>query len=517
MAAQLTAVHDWVPPVQPLPVQGVGSSRTNKLFLKLFLIALAALAVHGYHLGVDDAEIYVPAVKKVADPALFPFSSNEFFLTHAHLSLFSDLVGNFARWTHVPVDLAIFLSHVAGVFLLLLACWRVSCICFKSKFSHWGSVFVVAAVLTIPITGTGLFLMDSYVTARSISTPLSVLAIAAWLGGRQKESMLWIFLTALVHPQMAIYTGGLVVCLTMVRGTAFAAALPVLFEFVPAHGAAAEALHSRTYFLVTNWAWYEWVGVIAPILLLTWFAWASPRSTMPEFSWLAKALVPYGVISTIVASALTVSPRLENLTRLQPMRSFHLLYALFFILLGGLLGEYLLRAHLWRWCAVLIPVASAMGMVQVVEYSSSPHIEWPLARGQNGNDWINAFLWVRDNTPKDALFALDPLYMSVAEDDQHGFRAVAERSVLADEVKDSGAVSLFPQLADDWKAQVAAQKNWNGFQLGDYERLQRQYPVNWIVTRAPGPDGFNCPYRNSTLAVCHLDAKEMSSLHPETD
>src|SRR5450631_4357063 len=105
MAAQLTAVHDWVPPVQPLPVQGVGSSRTNKLFLKLFLIALAALAVHGYHLGVDDAEIYVPAVKKVADPALFPFSSNEFFLTHAHLSLFSDLVGNFARWTHVPVDL----------------------------------------------------------------------------------------------------------------------------------------------------------------------------------------------------------------------------------------------------------------------------------------------------------------------------------------------------------------------------------------------------------------------------
>ena len=54
--------------------------------------------------------------------------------------------------------------------------------------------------------------------------------------------------------------------------------------------------------------------------------------------------------------------------------------------------------------------------------------------------------------------------------------------------------------------------NWNQFQLADYERLSRQYPVSWIVTRAPGPVGFTCPYRNEILAVCHLDALEMAAL-----
>jgi hypothetical protein len=38
---------------------------------------------------------------------------------------------------------------------------------------------------------------------------------------------------------------------------------------------------------------------------------------------------------------------------------------------------------------------------------------------------------------KAAIFALDPNYMAIAGDDQHGFRAVAERSAIADNLKDS--------------------------------------------------------------------------------
>jgi len=56
--------------------------------LLLAIIAALAVLVHGYHLGVDDAAIYVPAIKRVADPALYPFGA-EFFMSHAHLSLFS--------------------------------------------------------------------------------------------------------------------------------------------------------------------------------------------------------------------------------------------------------------------------------------------------------------------------------------------------------------------------------------------------------------------------------------------
>jgi hypothetical protein len=66
--------------------------------------------------------------------------------------------------------------------------------------------------------------------------------------------------------------------------------------------------------------------------------------------------------------------------------------------------------------------------------------------------------------------------LAVPIDDQHGFRAVAERSVLADRLKDSGAVSLFPAFAADWKTQVDAQRGRRAFQLADFERLARGFP-----------------------------------------
>ena len=92
-----------------------------------------AVLVHGYHLGVDDAAIYVPAIKRVADPELYPFGA-QFFLSHAHLSIFSDLVGGSARLSHLPIDLVIFAWHIGSVFLLLLAAWRLLGSCFQSSY-----------------------------------------------------------------------------------------------------------------------------------------------------------------------------------------------------------------------------------------------------------------------------------------------------------------------------------------------------------------------------------------------
>ena len=109
-------------------------------------------------------------------------------------------------------------------------------------------------------------------------------------------------------------------------------------------------------------------------------------------------------------------------------------------------------------------------------------------------------------TPKDAVFALDPYYMQAPGEDMHGFRAVAERSMLADAIKDSGAVSVFPQLAEHWDHQVQVLKDWNHFELADFERLAKLYPVTWIVARRPAPFGLLCPYQNQTLSVCQLPA-----------
>jgi hypothetical protein len=477
----------------------------------ILALAAGALLVHGYHLGVDDAEIYLPAIKRAADPRLFPFAS-EFFMTHAHLSFFPNLVGGFARLAHLPADAAILLWHVAGIYLLLLAAWTLARACFESAPARWGAVTLLAAALSTPVAGTALAIFDPYVTARTLSAPATLFAVACWLGEQRKRAMGWLLVTALVHPQMSVYGAALIAGLALERkfsmlraeAAAFSVSLPFLWGFGPATGAAREALLSRTYFFISKWAWYEMLGIIAPLGLLAWFAFRRPRGTTAAFQRLARTLVPFGLLFTAAAVLLNSTANLENFERLQPMRSFHLIYMIFFVLLGGLTGEFVLRRSARRWAALFVPLAAGIWILQAVSYPFSPHVEWPGSDG--GNRWVAAFLWIRGNTPKNAVFALDPNYMAAAGDDQHGFRAVAERSALADNVKDSGAVSLFPQLAEEWKSQVLAQTGWAGFDLADFRRLARQYPVTWIVSRQPSPAGLRCPYHNSELAVCRINA-----------
>ena len=54
--------------------------------LLLGFLTAAALAIHGYHYGVEDSEIFIPGAHRLLHPNLFPYGS-EFFLAHQHLSL----------------------------------------------------------------------------------------------------------------------------------------------------------------------------------------------------------------------------------------------------------------------------------------------------------------------------------------------------------------------------------------------------------------------------------------------
>ncbi len=477
----------------------------------LLLITSMAVLVHGYHLGADDAAIYVPAIKSIADPGLYPFGS-EFFMTHAHLSFFANLVGDSARLTRLPIDFVIFAWHVICIFLLLLASWRLGGVCFQNASARWGGVVLIAALLTVPVAGTALVIMDPYLTARSLSTPATIFAITSYLSNRTRQTLAWLLLTALIHPQMSVYVAIFLGCLALARrrvaspehSLAFASAsgLPFLFPFQPAHGAARDALFSRTYFFVGNWAWYEWTGIFAPLALLWWISSTSPRGVKPAFRTLSRALIPFGLLFTAAGVLVGIPSWLENYTRLQPMRAFHLVYIVFFVLLGGLMQEYVLRIGVWRWLGLFLPLAIGMWFLQQSSFPASSHVEWPGSR--SGNNWTSAFLWIRGHTPKDAVFAVDPNYMLSPGEDMHGFRAVAERSVLADSVKDSGAVSLFPQLADEWKRETQAESGWKNFHPEDFAKLAAEYPVTWILTRSPGPIGAICPYENRELVVCRI-------------
>ncbi len=499
--------------------------RPLRHYFGLLLLTFLAVLVHGYHLGTDDAAIYIPAIKKAFDPQLYPFGS-EFFMEHGRLSIFSPLVAGSAHLLHVPIDVAIFLWYVFGIFLLLLAGWRIACLCFSTTRARWGAVSLLAALLTVPIAGTALVIADPYLTARSLSTPTTILAIDSFMRGRKIGTFLWIALTAFVHPQMAVFAIGFLLFLYWMRretppaSPQYTASIPAAmalpsrwpqgFNFHPAHGTYRDVLYSRTFFFAALWHWYEWIGVVFPLSILYVFTRVEPRATLPNFQRICRALVPFGILSTLAFLLLNSTRYLMNFVRLQPMRSFHLLYVLFYVLVGGLFGEYVLKNRIWRWLALFGSLAIGMSAVNWVSFANSPLIEWPT--GGSENPWVSAFLWIRNNTPKDAVFALDPHYLSIAGEDQHGFRAIAERSMLADADKDSGAVSLFPQLTADWNDQQRAQEGFTHFGSVDFMRLAQTYPVTWVVVQSAPPSGLSCPYHNAAVSVCRLPATSRATL-----
>jgi len=148
-------------------------------------------------------------------------------------------------------------------------------------------------------------------------------------------------------------------------------------------------------------------------------------------------------------------------------------------------------------------LCAGMFYAQRTLFPASAHIEWPGSRTRN--PWVQAFEWARDNTPPDAIFALDPYYMHIAGEDEDGFRGVAQRSMLADWVSDGGVVSMFPPMAEEWLAQVRAHSSWREFRIQDFRGLQTRYGVNWVVLQQPGVPDLQCPYQNQMVEVCRIN------------
>ncbi len=482
--------------------------------LRLVGLTLAAFLIHGYHLGVEDAEIYIPAAKKLLNPRLYPFG-DEFFLSHAHLSLFSPILAWTARLSHLSMDWTILGWYLVTLFAMLAACWQLALACFESPRARWCSLLVMTSVLAMPATNTGLLLMDPYLTARSLSTPLTLFALAALLEARYVRAAILICLVGSIHPQMVAYLLFLT-ALLWVHARAkrtveqpvpvlasFALLLPDGFRLAPASGPYREALYSRDYFFLYNWTWYHWLGMVAPLAILACFWKFKLRGTRPAFERLSFIMIPFGVISIVAAMVLASSTSFEMFARLQPLRTFHLITVVFVVLLAGVFGEYAARRRLWAIAALVVPLAAGMFWIARATYPNSPQVELPGVA--TTNPWINALLWIRGNTPEDAVFAVDARYFKDPPTDVHGFRAIAERSSLADFYKDSGVVSLFPDLAVEWKQMNTATEGLNHFTAGDFERLRGEYPVvTWTIVHGAAPAGLDCPYQRGGYAVCEL-------------
>lgn len=476
----------------------------------------ASLLVHGYHPFAEDAEIYLPGVERVLNPRVFPID-REFFASHASLTIFPNLIAFSVRVTHLPMTAGLFLWHLASIFLFLLACWELTGVLFSSKQARLGGVCMVAALLTMPVAGTSLYIMDQYLNPRNLAAFAAVFAVARTLEAKYIRAGLWLAFGASVHPLMAAFAFSCCALLVMMEkferkakslehvdaATALCCLLPFgHFLDPPTSRAYHEAAMRHGFHYIQLWQWYEVLGAIAPVVLFLWFGRIAQGRKWNELARLCRALIIYNLVYFCGALIVDLPARFESLARLQPLRSLHLLYILMFLIMGGLAGEFVLKNRAWRWLALFVPLSAGMFIAQRALFSASAHIEWPGAAPKN--PWAQAFVWIRQNTPVDAVFALDPLFMQLPGEDAIGFRCLAERSRLADALKDSGAVSMFPPLAEEWWAQVQAQTPWKNFQLEDFARLKQKYGVTWVVLQHPGVAGVDCVYQNAAVKVCRV-------------
>jgi hypothetical protein len=502
----------------PAHVYGLGIVKVS-LFRRLLLLAMLTLLgvlVAGYHPGAEDDGVYLAAIQRNLNPGLFRVDA-DFFALQLQATIFDKLMAASVRLFHVPVAAMVLAWHLLAIFAILAACYRIASRCFQHEYARWCGVALVTVFLTLPVAGTALYLVDQNLHPRAIATALALFAVDAVLGRRYVTAFVLVAIAFLFHPIMAAF--GLSLCFFLAapwpRMKDAAGAVPMLallvipmgWIFEPTSPAWRAAVNTRSYYFLTRWEWYEWLGAIAPIFILLWFAAMARRRGRPVLDRLATRLAVFGAFQLVVALLIALPPALERLRPLQPMRFLHLIYVLMILLGGCFVGERFLREHRWRWAALFVPAALGMFMAQRTLYPASPHLELPGIR--SSNPWLESFEWIRKNTPEDAYFALGPDYLHRPGEDGHGFRALALRSALADNVKDSAVVTQVPRLAARWQQEVAAQNaccgDWQHVNASDLRKLKAQFGVNWVILERPADLELECPYQNPALKVCRID------------
>jgi hypothetical protein len=515
--------------VAPTPtVRLQKTSRTLSHQGAIAALTLCVLLVHGYHPFTEDGGLYVASVEASLNPALFPHDL-AFATATLHYSLFAPIMAQLVRGLHVPLAWLLLLTYIAGIWLMLYAASRIASQCFRSEPARLCAVALLAAWFTLPIAGTSLLLMDPYVTARTLSTPLSLLAIGFALSfeweweWRSRASLLYcgpcLAAAAALHPLMAAYAAGLVAALLVAKLPTRRAQIlgwialtasalltaGVLQAAAPAESAATiAAAFSRYYWFLSQWHWFEWLGLAGPLIV---FALLLRFSADHSSRILCRASIAVGSIATLISLLFAYESFSTHLVaRLQPLRAFLIPYAIMIVLLGGNLpaicrrGPRTLRVAL---PPLLLATVACVMLLQRQTYPASQHLELPWRAP--ANPWSQAFLWARENTSPDALFALDANYINTRGEDGQNFRATAQRSMIPDFSKDGGEAAIKPALAAAWFAGMTAQQNLSGLDDAQRDARLRPLQVSWMLLHSESKTTHRCPYDNGTVKLCTLD------------
>jgi len=499
-----------------LPSRRTADSSKNAACLVILGIVAAVLL--GYHPYAEDGGIYSSALSLRLHPNLFP-AYRGFVIAHTGKSAFLPLVAGLVRITHLSQAWMAFLLYVFSTVLTAFASCQLAGEFFRKRRTRLYAVCLFMFSQGLPVAGTSLYLADPYLTARSFSTPLFLFALALLLQRRYLLVAAYLLFAFALHPLMTTWAVVFALFVWIVQrsrkplrgcvmaGLVLAVLLAVLQVVLPPETSAVQAAAvSRGYWFLSNWQWYEWIGIAGPLAILVTFerVFANTQRYSPQAVTAIRAAIAAS-ITVSLTSLLLIHTSNSNflLARIQPLRLLHITTMFFMLLLGGWIVETFWQRSRGVLPVSLIVVAAVMLLyMQTDLYGNSRWLELPGVASNNG--YVQAFEWIRGNTPEDAVIAADAFYTTARGEDAQMLRAIALRSSAPDAAKDGGIASVVPVLAPAWFYASQMQHDLNT--LSDAERAQRMRAVGatWIVLPASATTAFPCPYSNAVARVCRL-------------
>lgn len=468
-----------------------------------------AFALHGYHFGVSDQKLYLPAALRAVDPALYPHDA-AFFTTEARFTLFDELLAAALR-AGVPLDVAMFVGQIVSIAVVAAGGRRVLMLAGFATEAAWAGVMLLMFVLPCPVAGTRIGVLEPYLLPRGLAVGFALWAFAFAIE-RRSMAVLLLVVAGVLHPLTGLWSAGHVLAqvvdrrwISTLRAAGVAALLLAAIGCAPL---LVPAFDESTYWQTAlapesfgarypwHWPWYEWAGVVAPIAL----GWIVAKSVpSASGSRIATRLTLSTLAGVVVALIVTVAP--DRQWPLQPMRQLHLVYVVVIALAGAWIETRLLRGRLLpRVLAAVLVIGTVVAVQQ--RYPSSSFVDWPGRLPDNA--FVRAFDWIRLNTPVDTRIAIDPFYLRHPGPDWHAARVFTQRSMITDAVHDLAPAAMSPPLAARWTAEQRALAGWSSFQRADFARVGRDLQVSWLVLGATHAPDLDCPFVEPTVRVCRV-------------
>ena len=471
-------------------------------FVAFILVATANGA--GYRFGVSDEAAYVPAVMLARNPAAFPHDAS-LLNTQGQFFIFDNAMGSVARATGASIESLFLLAYLIAI----AAVWAgVLLIGSKLYQPRWLTV-AFAAVVTIRhhIPRTSVNAIEPYFQSRVLAFGIGMIAIAAFLRGRQWLAVALVAAAALCHATTALWFAVLIGTALMVidrrwrivgSGVTAAGLLLLLWAIVSGPTMDAlwiEALGGRDFIFATEWPLWAWMANLG-LLAVLWMAQTVRRrqGTATELdaalTWGATALVALFVVTlpaVAVHRALAVQFQFSRVFWI-----VDLLVAMYGI---AALGESVPTAALPSVALIALLLAVARGgFVMLQEHQERPLFQVSLPE----SPWLDAMRWV----------GRQPINAYVLADPGHSYkygasvRVAAGRDVLLEDDKDSAIAMYSRPIAERIVDRRRAIGDFSALTVARAHELAEEYGLNYLVTEA----ALSLPevYRNSQFRIYAL-------------